>query len=184
MSIENPFSKPSEEKDFIKGEGFTMKEGDPFGRPVGPSLEFRPGETNKTALARQEKEEAERERLRNEYREKAASMTPEEKEQQAEEWAQQSRKWIAEWFTEGIKKNGEYSETLQIKQDGSLDREKRLDGRLPFLVNAGNLKSPEDLYQLMHKISQEHPNFNVSFEVDPNRKWIKYRVIQKIEIGE
>jgi len=56
-----------------------------------------------------------------------------------------------------------------------------MDGWLPYLVSAGDLKSPEDLYQLMHKISQEHPDLNISFDVDPNRKWIKYRVSKKVE---
>ena len=127
------------------------------------------------------KEDAERERLGQEYREKEAKMTPEGKVQRAEEWARQDRNWMAEWFEDGIKKNGEYSEALQIKQDGSLDREKRMDGWLPYLVSEGDLKSPEDLYQLMYKISLEHPDLNISFDVDPNRKWIKYRVSKKVE---
>ncbi|MDD4477288.1 MAG: hypothetical protein PHY40_04015 [Patescibacteria group bacterium] len=181
MSIKNPFSKPSEKKEPIKGEGFSMRDGNPFSKPVGPGLEFRPGETNETASERQKKEKAEREKLRQEYREKEANITPEEKAQRAEEWAQQDRKLMAEWFEDCIKKNGEYSEALQIKQDGSLDCEKRLDGRLPILVSVCDLKSPEDLYQLMHKISQEYPNLDISFEVDPSRKWIKYRVAKKVE---
>ncbi|MAF59332.1 hypothetical protein CL631_00600 [bacterium] len=181
MSRENPFSKPPEEKEPVKGEGFSMREGNPFSKPVGPGLEFRPGETNETALARQEKEEAVREKLRQEYQEKEANMTPEEKAQRAEEWAQQDRKWMAEWFEDGIKRNGEYSEALQIKQNGSLDREKRVDGLLPFIVSAHDLKSPEDLYKLIYKISQEHPDLDVLFETDANGKWIKYRVTKKVE---
>ncbi len=185
MSRENPFEKPSKEKkEPVKGEDFTMKEGSPFGRKVGPSLEFRPGETSETARVREEREEARRERLRQEYREKEARMTPEEKAQRVEEWARQDRNWMAEWFEDGIKKSGEYSEALQIRQDGSLDREKRMDGCLPFIVSIGDLKSPEDLYQLMHKISQEHPELDISFEVDPNRKWMKYRVSKKFESGK
>ncbi|MDO8572734.1 MAG: hypothetical protein Q7S11_03125 [bacterium] len=186
MSIENPFEKPPNKKEEpIKGEGFTMKKGNLFGKKVGPSLEFRPGETSETARVREEGEEAGRECLRQEYREKDVKMTPEEKAQRAEEWPRQNRNWMAKWFEDGIKKSGEYSEALQIKPDGSLDREKRMDGGLPFIVSAGDLKSPEDLYQLMHKISQEHLELGVSFEVDPNRKWMKYRVAKKkVESGK
>lgn len=114
-----------------------------------------------------------------EDREKEAKMTPEEKAQWAE---QRSRNWIAEWFEDRIKQNGEYSEALQIQQDGSLNPEERLDGRLPYVVDAADLKSPEDLYQLMHRISNEHPDLSISFEVDPGGKWIKYRVAKKVEI--
>lgn len=185
MSRENPFSKsPEEKKEPVKGEGFIMREENPTVKSVGPRYEFRPGETNETARTREEKEEAKRKKLQQEYREKEAKMTPDEKAQRAEEWAREGRNSMAEWFEDGIKKSGEYSEALQIKQDGSLDREKKVDGRLPFIVDAGNLKNPEDLYQLMHKVSQDHPDLNILFEVDPNRKWIKYRVTKKIEAGK
>jgi len=181
----NPGPPKKDDKE-IKGEGFVMsgKDRKPsrFSSSSRASVEFRPGATNEEAIRTLEKENAERERLNKEYREKEAKMTPQEKAQRAEEWARQDRNWMVEWFEDVMKKDGEYSETLGIEKDGSLNREKRInDGFVPFIVTPGDLKSSEDLYQLMHKISQEHPQLNISFEVDPNRKWIKYRVSKKVE---
>ncbi len=184
MSRENPFIK-SHENEFVRGDGFAMrKEGFPGGSD-GPGLEFRPGETNETASKRQKKEELEREKLQQEreelWREEEVGMTLEEKAQRAEGRARQGRNWMVEWFENGIKRNGgEYSETLLIKQDGDLDREKSIDGSPPVIMNAGDLKNPEDLYRIMHKISQERPELDISFEADPDRKWIRYRV-KKVE---
>jgi len=160
MSIENPFEKPQEDKkEPVKGDDFIMKkEGyrKDYGlREVGPNLEFRPGETSETAREREEIE----------------------KVQQAEESAQIDRNFIVKnFFEDGIKRRGEYSETFKIKEDGSLDRE------TSGVINiAHEVRSPEDLYQLMHEISQEHPDLDISFDVDPNGKWIKYRVSKEVE---
>ncbi len=173
MNKENLFEKSSKDEP-VEGDGFSMREVKPSSSPVGPSLEFRPGETNETALERQKKEEERRKK-------EESKITPEEKERRAEEQAIEERNWVAESFRVAIKKDGEYSEKLQIKQDGNFDRKKRVDGSLPFITNIGDLSSPEDLYELMHKISDENPDLNVSFETDINGGWIKYCVTKKVE---
>lgn len=185
MNRENPFDRPATdgsipEKASVQGDGFIMKEGGQLSRPAGPGLEFRPGETNEPALAREEIDEADRRRRREEQLKKEAAMTPQEKAGQAAEIARNSRDFIAEWFAEGIANNREYSETLIIEKDGNLNRNKRLpDGHAPFIVGPGDLKRPEDLYRIMRIIAQENPRFNISFEEDPAKQWIKYRVTKK-----
>ena len=167
----------SSDKAPVKGDGFTMEEGRLFSRPAGPGLEFRPGETNESALAREEIDEAKRKRRRAEQQKKEAAMTPQEKAEQAAEIARDSRDSIAEWFEERLADTSEYTETLIIEKDGRLNRNKRLpDSKVPFIVNTGDLRSSEDLYQLARIISQEYPQFNFSFEEDPAKQWIRYRV--------
>jgi len=114
--------------------------------------------------------------------EKEASMTLADKAKRDEEWAREDRKFMADWFEDGIKRGGESSETLIIKPDGTLDHKKRLDegfGTVPFIASAGKLEKPEDLYKLMAKISEEHPQLSISVESDPNMQWIKYKVLKK-----
>lgn len=70
---------------------------------------------------------------------------------------------------------GEYSETFLINSNGRLDKKRRLDGNFPYLIAIGGIvETEEDLYNLMYKISIKHPQFQISFEVDENKKWIKY----------
>lgn len=166
--------KKKKEEESIRGDNFVIIRGKGSRSSGGyyslynTSVEFRSGASNEEKIkAAEEARKKEIERTKN-FTEADFAV----------ERARQNRNWIAEWLKDGIKKSGEYSETLKIKQDGSLDREKRMDGRVPFIVSIGDLKSLEDLYQLMHKISQEHPDLNMSFEVDPNREWMKYTVLK------
>jgi len=165
------------------GKGFTMKDDlHPSSSINRPSVEFRQGDSSEEAINRLEKERKEQERLHLEELEKEASMTLADKAKRDEEWAREDRKFMADWFEDGIKRGGESSETLIIKPDGTLDHKKRLDegfGTVPFIASAGKLEKPEDLYKLMAKISEEHPQLSISVESDPNMQWIKYKVLKK-----
>lgn len=121
-------------------------------------------------------QEEQREKWQKEFREQEARLTPEEKIERQARWEKEDRAWIAEWFQDSIKGKNEYSETLLIDADGNINREKREDGHPPFIVTPGKIKTPEDLYQLLYKIKQEHLNLDFSFEIDKDGKWIKYMV--------
>ena len=178
MSKENPFKEEP-----IKGDGFIMKEGDQLSQPTGPSLEFRPRETSETARNREKGEKAMREHLRQGLSPevKKTPQTPEEKARRAEEEAQGNRDWLVGVFENHIKEYGKYSEILGIKEDGTLDQKKRFDDDAPPLITVlDTIKTPEKLYQLMHKISQECSELDISFETDPTGKWIRYRVSRKV----
>lgn len=172
MNNETPRRKPNElkKKKDVEGEGFVMK-GEPYaGKTTGKEtwLEMRQGETTEKAQKRQEINEKER-------RAKEAKITPKER-------ARLNRKDTAEAFEIMLKqREGKYSETLLINPDRSIDRSKRKDGVVPFITSMGDLKNSDDLYQLLHKISQEHPELNISIETDPKWKWIKYEVSKKPE---
>ena len=180
MNRENPFEEPTpnkpkrEDKYPIKGDGFMMGEKPYFSKnPGSVQIDFREGASSEEALK-------EIEQLRQEYHEKEAKMTAEEKTKRAEKWAQEEKDFIPGWFRDGIKRGGKYSETLKIKQDGSLDEDIRVDGFPPFIVRAGNLKNLQDLYQLLQKISQEQADLDITLKIDPNREWVKYCVSNKI----
>ena len=163
-------------KKVIEGEGFTMKKGEMFSRNESPSLQFRPGETSETA---REREKMRKEQLKKEDFEQENKMTPEERE---EKRARLNRDLVAGWFKDLINKKGEYSETLMIEEDGNFNREKRFDDKkVPFIITAGLLEKKEDLYRLMQAISLEYPQFDISFDIDPAGRWIKYRVTKKLE---
>jgi len=171
--------KEQKDKLPIKGDGFITGESyDSLDHDLHLiKVPFRPGASSEQA--RRDKETEIKQQEDNAYA-NAYAMAHQEKIQRDEEWPQQNRSNIASWFKDRIDQGGgEYSETFQIKQEGSLDREKRMDGYIPYLVIEGNLKGPEDLYRLAYDISQEHPDLDISFNVDPSGKWIKYSVSKK-----
>ncbi len=73
-------------------------------------------------------------------------------------------------------RKGKYSETFLIKDNGRFNQTKRLDGIVPYLLSISDVKKPEDLYKLMQEILLKHPDFDVSFKVDPEGKWMKYMI--------
>lgn len=126
-------------------------------------IEIRPGASTDAEI---EKERIEEERL--------ARMSPDER-------ARTERSSIAEnlRYMAGGKP---YSETLLIDPDGQLNRGRRLDGLPPYIMTLGigdSVRTETDLYGLMQTLAQEHPNLAVTFDVDPERKWIKYEVSRK-----
>ena len=180
MSMEKKFAEKPGKKP-IKGEGFTVKEGDFFGERPGPNVEFRPGETSETALARQEKERESAEKSYQERSEKEANMSPEERAQQMEKQMQRNRRDVVDFFEGLLERKGEYSEVLKIKPDGNLDHRERVDGGPPFIVDfISDSKSPDDLRILIDEILKEYPELDISFEVDPKKQWVKYRVTKKV----
>jgi hypothetical protein len=126
-------------------------------------IEIRPGASTDAEI---EKERVEEERL--------ARMSPDER-------AKAERNSIAENL-QSMARGKPYSETLLIDPDGQLNRGHRLDGLPPYIMTLGigdSLRTESDLYQVMQTLTQEHPNLAVAFDVDPERKWIKYEVSRK-----
>ena len=100
-------------------------------------------------------------------------------EKAGERWARKEKEMEAmvEWFEEQIEEHGEYSETLVVEEGGGFDRKRRLDDEHPpIILSLVDLKGPEDLYKFMRRVLEGHPEFAVSFDVDPSGNWIKYRV--------
>lgn len=71
--------------------------------------------------------------------------------------------------------NGEYSETLIVNPDGRIDRKRRAnDANVPLLGEY--IENTNDLYRVMKEVQDAHPEYKISFENDPNGKWVKYRI--------
>ena len=67
-----------------------------------------------------------------------------------------------------------YSETLKITSDGKFDK-MRADGHPVYLEPAD---TPAQLYQIAAIIEKKHPEYQFSFETDPEGKWMKYTVLK------
>jgi hypothetical protein len=98
--------------------------------------------------------------------------------------------YIKNWFDDMLENKDSYSETLRIKPDGTIDRVLRFDGTAVFLSAAimrpGPLE-PSEIYNYIKEINQKYPEYNINFEEDPSRQWLKYTVsksVEKIKIGE
>ena len=94
------------------------------------------------------------------------------------EWEKRGRDSIAKWLRDIVEqKNGEYSEALIIEKDGSLNRERRLNDDVPpYITLTRDVRTPEDLYNLLYKIQEENPDLRFSFDRNQNDQWIKYTV--------
>lgn len=164
MSRENPFSETPKEnikKEPIRGDGFTMEEGIPFSNPVGPSLEFRPGESSDKMSAEEKKKIKERS-IREKERTKNFSEV---------DYAEDLLSSMLE--THKLETHNPYSETFLIKPDGRFEKSLRADGNPVYLVYAN---TPNELYQLAAEIEKKHPKYHFNFETDPEGKWFKYTV--------
>jgi len=164
------FKESLSPKPIKKGEGFTMEESR-FSRSDNdhPGLQFRPEETEETALKRTSGEKAHQQ----------TNPSPEEKLKYKTELRQRNIRALGKFFREQItKRNGVYSETLLITSNGEFNWEERHDGRPPFITTC-DVDTSEDLYTIMHEISQENPDLEISFENDSNGTWIKYTVTEK-----
>ena len=170
--VEREKEEKEKQEKLTKGDGFVMG-GEGYSANYGGDanpVEFRPEASTEGAIE-------EKKRRQEEEKERESKKTPTEK-------ARERRDAITRWFNQcTTSKAGIYSETLKIKLDGTLDKDERLDGHAPYIIIGFDLESvlntPKDLYQMMHQISSEHPEFNISFEADPNGKWIKYLVTKK-----
>ena len=116
-------------------------------------VEFRPGETTETARARRNQERPQR--------------------------VEKSRvESMAEHFADQLSWRDEYSETLAITPDGKIDEKRMGDGKDAFVRADLENGLPDELYKLMKEVQSAHPELSISFDHDPNGKWIKYRVVK------
>jgi len=155
---------PKEEDKEIKGDGFVMdgKDRKPSKHSYSSydtSVEFRPGETNEGKI--KAKEEATKKEI-----ERTKDFTPAD--------------WAEEFFADILKHKNPYSETFRIKEGGRFDKVERFDGST---VHMGDADTPTELYQLAKDIQEKHPEYQFSFETDPEGKWMKYTV-SKSESGK
>lgn len=159
MSIENPFSKPIEEKkpEDVKGDGFVIKRGGTirhngdFSYKTHP-VEFRPGEsTDKKIKEDETAQEKEAERTKD--------FMPAD--------------LVEEFFTGVMRYQNPYSETFKIKSDGTFDKAERFGGSA---FHIGEAYTPEKLYRIAKDIQEKHPEYQFNFETDPQGKWLKYTV--------
>ncbi len=155
MSIENPFKKNSKEKS-IKGDNFTMKNGDPFSKTVGPGLKMGSGDSTEKFKKREEKkdkEEADRVKFFTDV-----------------DFAKESIDDILKFC-----KLKSYSETLRIELNGKFDKT-RVDGASVYMDFAD---TPEGLYQLASEIMKKYPDYHFDFDNDPEGRWVKYTVSKR-----
>lgn len=104
------------------------------------------------------------------------NLTPEELELLK---GRMGREEMAELFKDGIKKEGAFSQKYTIKDDGTLRDKTEGPPFFPYdTIDAWNMKI-EDLYSELKKIQQEHSEFDVSFENDPQGQWVNYTVKEK-----
>lgn len=100
-----------------------------------------------------------------ENRERIAKLSPED--------------LAAEWIDDVLRVKSPYSETLLIETDGSVNTQTRADKIPPSLiVNGIILKTKEELYSHLYKISKKYPQYQFSFDLDKDGRWIKYTVIK------
>ena len=117
-------------------------------------IEFRPGASTEGEAVIDEKRKSELERTKN-------FTTADHTE---------------EFFASMLNDNQQYSETFKIKEDGEFDKVERLDGSA---VHMGEADTPAELYQLAKEIQDKHPEYQFTFESDPEGKWLKYTVSKK-----
>lgn len=147
--------------------------------PRSPFVEFRPGENNETAKARDEEERVSQSKRNEQFFQEEGLYSPEDR--QLGPFLKEIRD-IARMFKVNIDLEGKYSETLSIKPDGEFDDEKRLteDGakkeNTPPYIVTHNIVKPEQLYKAMQIFTKKFPEYKVSFETDPNGQWLKYTV--------
>lgn len=151
------FPNPAnEEQREIEGEGFVMKGGGdrrsaPSSNNPPKRVEFKPGETSDSSEVSTE------ERPKSE---------------------QSDSDFLAEHFAFMLKHSSEYAETLEIAPNGTLNWKERADDKMsPFIASALQPnETPDALYRIMREVQESHPELQITFENDPEGKWIKYVV--------
>lgn len=81
------------------------------------------------------------------------------------------------FFEALFNEQGMYSETYKVLPDGTFDKTARPDGVPPLLDS--DVATPNDLYAYMAEIQETHPEYQVTFEKDPEGLWMKYTVSKK-----
>ncbi len=82
---------------------------------------------------------------------------------------------LADTMRMKIKDSGSFSETIEIRKDGSLAVAETVDSIKSLFANLA-WEGIEDLYELAKRVQQIDSGLKFAFEQDPEGKWIRYTV--------
>jgi len=77
-----------------------------------------------------------------------------------------------------------YSETFKVNPDGSIDTDKRVDGNHPIAteyVEWNGTTDTAEFYRVMAEFQEKYPEYDIDFEEDPSKQWLKYTVSKSVE---
>ena len=83
---------------------------------------------------------------------------------------------LANEFKNDFKISENFSETLHIKSDGTLDYIRMGDIMPALFVVISDVKTVNEFYEVVKKFTEIYPEYKFNFETDPEGKWIKYSV--------
>lgn len=144
-----------EEMGIIEGDNFVLKKKKDTlpSKPMSDAhwVEFRPGESTDTVIARED-------------------ATTKNRQESSKESSRVDE--IKEMIDLVLDNRDSYSETFQINSNGKINRNMRADGVPPYL----DFQTPDELYQLAKQVEEKYPGYRFNFERDAEGKTIKYSV--------
>ena len=86
------------------------------------------------------------------------------------------REALARFWKGQIEKEGKHSETISFDSAGQIKEEK--PNKEPFYIKTQfpSVKTTEDLYDLLRKVGDEHPDLEISIEEDRVNSQVTYTV--------
>lgn len=91
----------------------------------------------------------------------------------------EEREALARFWRKRIEKEGEHSETISFGSAGQIKSEKP-DGDPFYILNQfPSVKTTEDLYDLLRKVGDEHPNLEITVKENRRESQFTYTVTDK-----